>query len=337
MSTHHKTAVLTVTYGNRWKFLSQVANAVLADIHVTKFLIIDNGSSQKRELQKLAAEDVRVQVIRLEKNIGSAGGFSLGLDEIRKSDVEYVLLLDDDIVPEDGFVEVYLKNYELIGHDRAVLCGNRINIPGNEEYFMRDQNVMPLIRGTFFEIFSWKKLKRFFQIARHGIAEVSKKKKHAHVPSEGFAYGGAFIPIDAVRTAPLPDKELVLYYDDIEYSWGVLRAGFRSYLCIAPVLHDVDMSFGEQSQTIGLCNPKSAPFKAYYFLRNRVRVSVRNTQQLQVVLLLNIFIWMIGLCALGIMQYGASFPVLRRLWLLMQAVYGGYIYSARIPKVVMLP
>lgn len=337
MIKHSPTFVLTVTYGNRWRFLSRVADAVLADAHVIKFLIIDNGSSQEKELQTLAARDVRVDVIRLEKNIGSAGGFARGLEEARKSNAEHVLLLDDDIVPESGFVESYLEKYKLIGNERAVLCGNRVDIPGNEEYFMRNQTEEPLIRGTFFEVFSWKKVMRFLQISERGMVTLGKKKSHVYVPCEGFAYGGAFIPMDAIRTVPLPDKDLVLYYDDVEYSWRILRAGFKSYLCTTPILHDIDMSFGEQSQTIGLCNPKSAPFKTYYFLRNRVRVSIRNTQQSQIVLFLNVVVWMIGFCLLGMRRYGISFAVLRRLRLLIQAVYGGYVYSAIPPKEVVLP
>ncbi len=337
MTESSSTLVLIVTYGSRWKFLSRVTEAVLADLRVVKLVVVDNGSLQKEELHDLAAKDSRVHLVHLEKNIGSAGGFARGLEEARKSDAVYVLLLDDDIVPEYGFVEAYLKNYELIGDKKAVLCGNRIDIPGNEEYFTRDPDSFPVIRGTFFEVFSWEKLKRFLQIAKRGMPHVNKAEKRRYLPSAGFAYGGTFLPMEAVQLASLPDKDLVLYYDDIEYSWNVLRAGFQSYLCTTPILHDIDMSFGEQSQAVGLCDPKTAPFKAYYFLRNRIRVSIRNTQQSQAGLLLNVLVWMMGLYVLGIGKYGVSLQVLARLRLLTRAAYGAYVHSAPVPKEVALP
>jgi GT2 family glycosyltransferase len=329
-------AVVTVTYGSRWNFLSQVADAVLGDPHVCRFIVVDNGSSQKEELRELSERDERVTLITLERNLGSAGGFSCGLEAVRKESAAYVLLLDDDIVPQNGFVEAYMKNYNMIADDKAVMCGNRADIPGNEEYLMRDPHSVPVIRGTFFEIFSWEKVRRFINIARYGKV-ATLKEKHAWVPSEGFAYGGSFLPMEAVRTAPLPDKDLVLYFDDIEYSWGVLRAGFRSYLCATPLLHDIDMSFGQESQTLGLCNPAAAPFKAYYFLRNRVRVSVRNTTQSKTVLFLNILIWMAGFCVLGLVRYGFSRLVLKRVGLLIQAVRDGYALSSTPPQGVVLP
>jgi GT2 family glycosyltransferase len=156
-------------------------------------------------------------------------------------------------------------------------------------------------------------------------------------PNESFIYGGAFIPMKAVREAPLPDKDLVLYGDDIEYSWGIKRLGYASYVCYSPKIYDIDMSFGDGSQSVGLFDPSSAYFKIYFRIRNMVRISVRNTKQWQCTLFLNISIWVTALSLLGLVRYGISRDYVIRLRLILHAVYAGYILTTEVPVVAKLP
>jgi len=106
-----KVIVLTVTYGNRWKFLSQVADAVMRDSHVYKLVIVDNASENYKEIKHFADNHTdRVEIIHKGSNTGSAGGFATGLEYIKNLNCDYVLLLDDDNVPEDNFSQKFIKN-----------------------------------------------------------------------------------------------------------------------------------------------------------------------------------------------------------------------------------
>ena len=62
--------------------------------------------------------------------------------------------------------------------------------------------------GHSFEVFSIKKFIHFIKL----LNPIKNKTKHGPfipiIPTEGFVYGGAFIPIEAVREAPLPDASL---------------------------------------------------------------------------------------------------------------------------------
>ena len=334
-----RVAVLTVIYGDRWKFLSQVIEAVMKDPYVTTFVILDNGSKNKKEIESAAQiYGDRIVVLRFEENLGSAGGFAAGIKYVQELDCDYLLMLDDDNVPEEGAIEKFMEMRKKIGDEKMVVVGNRINIPGNEHVFSSSNKGATEPKGPFFETISLEKIFNFFRLATGKIKNTQNKvgKSLDFVSNESFVYGGAFIPIDAVRRAPLPDAELFLYGDDIEYSWGIKRLGYNSYVCSSPKIYDIEMSFGNESQTVGLFNPTTASFRVYYRIRNMVRISARNTKQFQVVLLINILVWISALSILGLIKYGVSKNYFKRLILIVRAVYGGYVIGATIPKQVAL-
>jgi hypothetical protein len=68
-----KVTAVTIMYGDRWKFLSQVVEAVMRDPYITTFVIVDNGSKNEMEIKEgVKVYGDRVVVLRQEKNLGSA-------------------------------------------------------------------------------------------------------------------------------------------------------------------------------------------------------------------------------------------------------------------------
>ncbi|MEN9337875.1 MAG: hypothetical protein RIQ41_189 [Candidatus Parcubacteria bacterium] len=329
---------LTVTYGRRWKYLSQVLDALDKDEHITKIVVVDNGSNNKDEMiAGVERYTKEITILRQEKNLGSAGGFNVGLDYVRTIDCKYVFILDDDNVPEEGSVEIFLRQMQEFGRD-VVLAGNRVNIPHNEDVFFSTSQPQTIPKGTFFEMISFQKIQTFFKLL--GIKTAStpiRDEPLSIVPNESFVYGGSFIPIDAIRRAPLPDTALVLYGDDIEYSWGIKRLGYESYVCWSPKIFDIEMSFGEGSQVVGLFSENTQPFKVYYRIRNMVLISRRNTHQAAVVLACAIAIWTSSLMLLGCIRYGINRHTVRTLFYILHAVLDGYIPGRTPPAWAKLP
>lgn len=326
---------VTVTYGDRWEFLSRVIDAVINDSHLARFIIVDNGSKNREEIEKVQRTyPDKIEVIRTENNVGSAGGFAIGLARARDMSCDFVLMLDDDNVLEPDALQTYIRNYNYI-EGKRVISGFRKDIQ-DASIFETLPSREPF-KKTFFDVWNVRKfglfISRLFrykqQLVYMGFAPI--------VPTRGFVYGGSFLPIEAVREAPLPDKELVLYGDDVEYSWGILGAGFASYLCNSPIIHDVDMSFEEGDHILGLFNPKTRPFKVYYRIRNMVRISLRNSKQTKFGLHTSVAIWILGLFILGIVKYGFTRNTIGRIRLVIQAVYGGYVAHARVPAAAHLP
>lgn len=322
-----RVTAVTISYGKRWEFLSQVVNAVMKDPHVAKFVIVDNGSQNQAEIANGVKEyGDRVAVLRNETNLGSAGGFARALEYARDTDCDFVFILDDDSVPEDSAITFFLETLRLFPDQKVVLCGNRYNILDNKEYFYRPSILDDQPRGTFFEVFS---LKKFFNFLKLTFVDTKKNTKRGPfipiIPNEGFVYGGAFIPIEAVRQAPLPDKNLFLYGDDVEYSWHIKNLGYTSYLCSSPKLYDVDFAFtGNKSHILGQFEKAYPISKVYYRLRNMIIISIRNTKQSKAVLLLNVFIWVLGFLITGFVRTGPTKDFFSRGKAILWAVFAGY-------------
>jgi GT2 family glycosyltransferase len=330
-----KVTVLTVTYGDRWKYLSQVVESVIHDLHLERFIIVDNGLHDRHELDKLKElHGEKIDIIGTGKNIGSAGGFALGLEHARTVACDFVLMLDDDNVPEPNALRIYVDNYASIA-GRHMILGFRPDI--QDESIFRSPPEHEHLKYTFFDVWSWEKLEKFLKRLFGNKASLGERSYHHVVRTKGFVYGGAFLPIEAVKDCPLPDKDLVLYGDDVEYSWGVLDHGYHSYLCDRPIIRDVDMSFEQGDHILGLFNPSTKPFKVYYRIRNMVRISLRNSSQSAFALHSSVIIWTTGLILLGLFKSGPVPTTLSRIKLIIQAVYGGYAKSARVPSIAKLP
>ncbi len=241
-------------------------------------------------------------------------------------------------MPEKGAIGQLIELRKLFPNEKVVLSGNRLDIPGNSEFFYQ-----PIIRntqtsGSFFEVLNLKKVVTFLRLAISREKSISKRGTFVPiVPNESWVYGGALIPIKAVREAPLPDSSLFLYGDDMEYSWGIKKLGYSSYVCASPKIHDVDLTFGG-SHIFGIFDPKTIQlFKIYYRIRNMVLLSRRHSRQSKPILLINILLWIAGLCILGGIKYGVTQLFFKRVKLIIQAVYGGYYTEYVSPKEAQLP
>lgn len=330
-----KVTAVTIMYGDRWKFLCQVVQAVMRDPHITKFVIVDNGSAIKGQIQDGVKEyGDRVVVLETGRNLGSAGGFARGLEYARQTECDFVYLLDDDSVPEDNSVTMFMDTMKLFPDKKVVLSGNRHTVLDNKEVFYKRSILDDSPRGTFFEVFSIRKLMHFFALLLiHNKKQLKRGPFIPVIPTEAFIYGGAFIPIEAVRSAPLPDASLFLYGDDIEYSWNIKKLGYESYLSVVPRLYDVDLTFGENgSHIFSQFDKKTLDFKVYYRLRNMVRLSIRHSHQGKIVLFLNIMCWVLGLYILGLSKIGPTPIFFKRVSLMAKAVYAGYFPHSRVAK-----
>ena len=334
MTLYPRVTAVTIMYGDRWEFLSQVVVAVMRDPYITKLVIVDNDSKNKEEIENGVKEyGDRVIVLRQEKNLGSAGGFAVALDYARSTECDYVFILDDDSVPEEGSIMSFMEILRFFPDRKVVLSGSRDNVLENKEHFYKPSIPDNNPRGTFFEVFSVKKFINFIKLLGPRKRKIKRGPFIPIIPTEGFIYGGAFIPIEAVREAPLPDASLFLYGDDIEYSWNIKKLGYESYLCSKPRLYDVDLTFGTNgSHIFGQFELNTLPFKVYYRIRNMVRLSVKHSKQSPLVLFLNIIFWMLGLFMLGLIKFGPKIVYFKRVKLMTLAVYAGYFPRSKITK-----
>lgn len=299
-------AIVTVTYGSRWKYLSQVLEAACGDTFVAQIFVVNNRSENSQELYAYVDQyKDRITVINFDSNTGSANGFGAGLAAARDKGYDFVLLLDDDNVITKGVIMGYMTEYESLPDKRSIIVGNRVDLGNADEPF--DPTIPPTkATGTFFNVFSLDKVKRYVSLLLYSPSKkVISKELLERVEVHAFAYGGAFIPRQALLDAPLPNAKLFLYGDDVAYSWGVLKAGYRAYLIRGLQIRDVDTTFSEKgnsSHLVDLFLPSVSDVKVYYRMRNAVYISWSNGEQSKVLLLLSLTVWYIGLLSIFLIK-----------------------------------
>lgn len=323
-----KVVAVSVVYGKRWELLSHVIDNTLSDARVIKFIVFDNNS-QNPDLKKkyLAKYPDRLEIIHSAKNLGFSPAIKKVLEVARQINTDRVLILDDDSVPEDGFLDYYLTNLKLFPNpEKIVLTGNRRDVPGNGYFYASKTDEDTAIAGTIFEILSLKKIWEFIKnyILHTKIKTYPFKPI---LPVKAFVTGGSFIPIQAVREAPLPDETLIMYGEDLKYAWGIRKLGYEAYWCYRPIIRDIDMTFSttqKNSHIFGLFDDTFPEYKMYLRLRNSIRISREFTYQHSSILFLNILIWFLGLIILGFIYSGFNKKYIRKVKIAYMSLRDGY-------------
>ncbi|RYE16485.1 MAG: glycosyltransferase, partial [Sphingobacteriaceae bacterium] len=122
----YKVCVLTVTYGNRWRFLQQVLQRVLSFAEVVQVIVVDNASDFSVLKEASALNDHRVKVLVNAENKGSAGGYHQALKYADEQvDADFFWLLDDDNLPDKNALKTLLENWEKLhgkNAEKALFC-----------------------------------------------------------------------------------------------------------------------------------------------------------------------------------------------------------------------
>lgn len=211
MEEEIKIAVVLVTY-NRLECLKIALDKYLKQTILPDNIIIVNNSSSDGTKEYLDdwylmnKKTTNIEVITSPKNLGGAGGFSLGIKSSKKLDVDYVFLADDDAYAEPNMIQE-LKKYAWILKDRkiAALCTSITN-NGNLELMHR----CSLKRG-------------FFNVSIKGISEYEYSKPYFKLDLLTFV--GACVKKSVIDEIGLPNSQYFIYYDDTEYSLRIRDHG----------------------------------------------------------------------------------------------------------------
>ena len=337
--TNTSVAVVTVVFGDRWHFLKQTLESLVGDHHIKTIVIVDNNSKNPENIDVYARQyQSKIVVLRQPENLGFSGAIAKGLTYARDLDCGYVLVMDDDCVLEEGGISMFLDNYKYFPNNRVVLIGNRVDVPGVTNTFYRKSIDSQTPNGTIFEVFSFKKVANLIKLIL-GIHNTAQGPMLPIFPTQAFVTGGSFLPMEAVREVDVPDASLFIYGEDLDYAWRIKKAGYLSYQCSKPIIHDIDLTFGEAGDHIwGLFQERTPDYKVYYRMRNSVIISRRNTYQSKPILLLNILVWFTGLFILGFFKHSSWKTYVYRVKVIVRAVKDGYDHpNTHRPSYIKVP
>ena len=269
---------VVVTYGRRLHLLKQTVAAAQASPSVIRVIVVDNGCYVPVTKSDFVPRP-SVEVIRLATNLGSAGGFHVGIAAAQQlEDTSFVMLLDDDNVGEPGFLERLVALHDALGASNAVgLCALRRNRGIYPTLLVKPDTVA--IRANSFMNFHVASLPAKIWHRIRPPAAVSRTETDIfHLRYiETAPYGGLMLPIAAVKKIAPPDKDFVLYSDDHDYSLRLLDAGIRLYLTDVACINDAEESWDRSSGSAAsaLVSTTSPSWRIYYACRNRMLIEKR--------------------------------------------------------------
>jgi GT2 family glycosyltransferase len=237
---------VTVTYSDRYNFLEKTVNGAFK-AGASKVIIVDNASTidSKKNMDLLSKKDKRIKIIRFSKNKGSAGGFKKGLEYARKQeDCNFIWLLDDDNVPKKNALTV-LKNYWMksnIQNKKEKLALNSLRyydygflLKTKKELELKnvEKDILMLNSFCYFSI------DKMFSLIKRMFHRTRKKNNKTSYEMVNGAYGGLFMHKEVLKNG-LPDENLFVYFDDIEFTYRLHNNGVRIFLIPDSKIDDVD-------------------------------------------------------------------------------------------------
>lgn len=222
---------------------------------IDRVVVVDNGSTDGSREWLRAQVDDRLRVVESPVNGGGAGGIEMGMRTAMAEDApDWLIIMDDDARPEPGAIAQF-RQMNLEGAD-AVSGG--AYMPDGTVCEMNRPSINPFWhRGML-----WKTLlkgRMGFHVSDAAYEEAGLKDIDAG------SFVGLFVSRKVVEAVGYPDGRLFIYGDDVMYTLGLSKAGFR--LVFAPSVrfeHDCSAVAGWGS------GPKVyRPYwKIYYNYRN---------------------------------------------------------------------
>lgn len=260
---------IVLCYGDRLEYLEKTLDAINKN-KPGKIALIANDVSNNvlREIERRKSSDsVKYFIVISKKNIGSSGGYSLGLDEVlNKLKYEYLWLLDDDNCPEADALDALLTCHEKTSNGRSCAIAARRVTPGYHDRFGGWTGGLPK-EGTCvgFHVFNY-----FNKLTEKKASE----KDVICLPWS--VYGGLLIPSELARSIGLPKKDFFLYGDDLEWTLRITRSGKKIFACPKAIIHDLSPSWnavGGKGSNLRRRIQDLDSFRVYYEVRNRTWIN----------------------------------------------------------------
>ncbi len=276
--------VIVLAYGNRTKHLQKVLNAVLQQgvghIIVVANAVIDDTHQLLADIKKNHHE--RIEIIASDENLGSAGGYALGLSSAMKRPFDFIWLLDDDNLPQNGSLEALLFAFSF--HQKKIKK-NKLALQSFRESLPEMRNIRRNRRGpslprasSFIGFHIFNLFEMIFQkiSVKKQVSDPALNADEDAIPLHSSPYGGLFFHKDAFNTLGLPDPLLFLYADDFAYTLNFTSRG--GTLLLIPISRIIDLdpvwnaAGGHSINIYRRLNVLSSE-KTYYEVRNRIYVS----------------------------------------------------------------
>ena len=234
---------LIILNWNNYKDTSECVRSLLRTIYENReIIIVDNGSADN-SLSRLENEFSECTFIKNKYNLGFAGGNNEGIKYALKHNAEYIMLINDDVVVDENFLQPLVETME---NDK------QIGVVGPMMLFYRDKKKIQTIGDR---INLW--LAKFPPI----VFDIEDKGQfRANIKADYITGAGLMIRSETVEKIGLMDYRYFLYVEEIDWCYRAKKAGYGIVgVPRSKIWHKVSASLGDEN-----------PIKLFYQNRNKI-------------------------------------------------------------------
>jgi GT2 family glycosyltransferase len=237
--------VAVIVTWNRRSLLQESVTAVTGQTRrPDAVVVVDNASTDGTDAE-LRNWGASVDVVRLNANIGGAGGFAVGIERaVGHHQPDWIWLLDDDTVPTPTALEKLLDVASRAGMPPTVLASKVVWTDGRD-HPMNTPRQKPGVRA----------------------AERAAAESLGAMAIRSASFVSVLCNADAVRRHGLPVADYFLWNDDFEYTSRLLRGGSGLYCPSSVVVH--------KTRTFGSTDADPGE-RFYYEVRNKLWLFTRS-------------------------------------------------------------
>jgi rhamnosyltransferase len=189
----------------------------------------------------------RINLVKLQDNGGLGEAFNTGITVARDLNATFVLLMDQDSIPESDMLSKLHDAYQNL-EKQGILVGA----------------VAPRYRDS-----TSSQLSQFVRISRFGLTRISDDGNTNHLRADFLISSGSLIAIHALNQVGEMDAGLFIDHIDTEWCFRAQSKGFALYgVCDAIMQH----SLGDRQTRIWWGRWRNIsfhqPFRYYYMFRN---------------------------------------------------------------------
>ncbi|HEV2087982.1 MAG TPA: glycosyltransferase family 2 protein, partial [Cryptosporangiaceae bacterium] len=243
--TAHRVVAVVVTH-ERLALLRQALSALGEQTRPPDAVVVVDNASTDGTADAVAAEHPGVELVRLRRNTGGAGGFAVGLQHaIERCGADLVWLMDDDTVPAPTALQALLTAWATRPGGPPALVASRVRWTDGRDHPMNTPRRAPFATRS----------------ARAAAARVGC------LPIRSASFVSVLVEAAAVRRVGLPVADYFLWNDDFEFTCRLLRG--------RPGLWCPDSVVEHRTRTFGASDADPGP-RFYYEVRNKVWLFTRS-------------------------------------------------------------
>jgi GT2 family glycosyltransferase len=231
---------------NGAKDLALCLDSLLKQTSISHTIVVDNGSSDN-SLHLIENKYPSVEVIKLRKNRGFAGGVNPGIKKAMEDGYDYIALLNNDAIADKQWVE-QLSSF-LDENSKVGIVTSKIY--DQHKKILDSTGDIYTVWGLAFP---------------RGRGEPANDKYDKHTEIFGASGGASLYRSEMFKEVGLFDEDFFAYYEDVDISFRAQLAGWKvAYEPNAIVYHQ-----------IGATSSKIKDFAIYQTLKNYPQLLWKN-------------------------------------------------------------